>query len=241
MQRLIKSVRDSRPLAERVYETVRDSIVNGDVGADSQLIQEQVAEQLGVSRTPVRDALNRLAHEGLVTWTPGTGYLVNDLTEQDITDVYQVRYNLETLAARLACGRHSQVQLARLAALIEEMAAEDPSADARHFDLNRKFHRAVIEPCGNQLLIQIIDNLWNHPVNRRITKAYVHDHDNVGTMVAEHRDILAAARAGDEDRLVALVAKHMVLGYSETVPESLAPSGGGLRPPPLDPNPLPAP
>ena len=80
--------RRREPVAETVYRHVRDAIVDGAYPADSQLVQEQVADELGVSRTPVREALNRLAAEGLVTWVPRSGYTVNGLADADITDVF---------------------------------------------------------------------------------------------------------------------------------------------------------
>jgi DNA-binding GntR family transcriptional regulator len=202
---------------------LRDAIIDGELVPDQQIVQEQLAEQLGVSRTPVRDGLARLAQEGLVTWSAGNGYLVNDLSKDDIVDVYQVRFALESLAVRQACGKHTPAQLARLRALVEEMAAEPDAPSATHFDLNRRFHLALMEPCGNDFLIQTVDNLWAHPVNRRITKSYIQQRANIGHMVAEHRELLAAAEQADRDRLTRLVASHLVAGYSETVPNPLAP------------------
>lgn len=221
MEPLAKSARDGRPLAVRVYENLRDLIVEGELAAESQLVQEQLAESLGVSRTPVRDGLNRLAHEGLVTWVPGGGYVVNELTRQDIVEVYQVRLNLELLATRLSHGRHDAASLSRLNTLIEEMAAADPRDAARQFELNRRFHRALIEPCENSLLLKMLDNLWDHPVNRRITRSYVHDPANVGLMVQEHREMLAAAADADVDRLLELSEHHMSTGYTEALDASV--------------------
>lgn len=229
MQPLRSGPRDTRPLGVRVYERLRDEIVSGCLAADTPLVQEQVAERLGVSRTPVRDALNRLAHESLVTWLPGSGYLVNALQPDDIAEVYQVRQSLETLALRLACGNHNQAQLTRLTAVIEDMAAADPSDAAAQFELNRTFHMSLIEPCGNALLLRMIDTLWDHPVNRRITRSYVHDAGNVRLMVSEHGALLDAARAGDEKRLIHLATQHMYTGYQETLPED---SGIDLLPRP---------
>ncbi|GGS13193.1 GntR family transcriptional regulator [Streptomyces humidus] len=227
--------RDTRPLGVRVYERLRDEIVSGGLEADSPLVQEQLAERLGVSRTPLRDALNRLAHEDLVTWVPGSGYIVNALKPSDISEVYQVRQSLETLALRLACGRHDRAQLARLLALIEDMAASDPVDAVAQFELNRAFHMSLIEPCGNALLLRMIDTLWDHPVNRRITRSYVDDAANVPLMTSEHRAIFEAARAGDEERLVRLATEHMYAGYQETLPEGSEielrprPGSDGLR------------
>ncbi|MFD4606973.1 GntR family transcriptional regulator [Streptomyces sp. NPDC058440] len=218
MQPLRSDPRDTRPLGVRVYERLRDEIVSGSLEADATLVQEQVAERLGVSRTPVRDALNRLAHEGLVTWLPGSGYIVNALQPKDIAEVYQVRQSLETLALRLACGRHDRARLARLAAVIEEMADTDPADAAAQFELNRSFHRLLIEPCDNALLLRMIDTLWDHPVNRRITRSYVHEPGSVPVMVSEHRAILEAARAADGDGLARLATEHMYAGYRQTLP-----------------------
>lgn len=202
-----------------VYEAIRDAIVDGRYAPDDQLVQEQLAEELGVSRTPVRDALNRLAHEGLVTGVLGRGYLVNDLTDQDINEVFQVRERLEVLALELACGRLNRLQEARVRTLIEEMDAADPADVSLQYELNRRFHQALVEPCGNQLLLTMLDQLWDLPVSRRITRSYVHDAENVSLMVAEHRAILEASLAGDATRLVSLAVAHMTTGYGETLSE----------------------
>lgn len=215
MRQLTKSPRDLRPLPVRVYEQLRDLIVIGELPEDSQLIQEQVAESLGVSRTPVRDALNRLALEGLVTWNPGRGYLVNGLTNREIGEVYQVRRILELEATRLACGKHTGLMIARLHSLIDEMAAADPHDPAAHFDLNRGFHRALVEPCDNLLLLKMLDTLWDHPVNRRITRSYLQEAGSADAMVSEHRALLAAAEATDEAQLLALAELHLSSGYDE--------------------------
>ncbi|MGY3203601.1 GntR family transcriptional regulator [Streptomyces sp. TE5632] len=219
MEPLHSDPRDSRPLGVRVYERLRDEIVAGVLEADTPLIQEQVAETLGVSRTPVRDALNRLAHEDLVTWLPGSGYLVNALRPEVIAEVYQVRSALESLALRLACGKHDQARLSRLAAVIEDMEASDPADGAAQFELNRTFHLSLVEPCGNALLLRTLATLWEHPVNRRITRSYVTDTGNVSLMTEEHRALLEAARAGDEKLLIRLADQHMYTGYEEALPE----------------------
>lgn len=206
----------ARPLAARIHDELRDLVVDGDLLPGAPLVQEQIAERLGVSRTPVREALGRLVHEGLVEWVAGGGYVVRDLGDQQITEVYQVRQNLESMALRLASGRHDRVRLARLTMLVEQMAATRPGEVAAHFELNRAFHRALVEPCGNALLVTMIDQLWDHPVNRRITRSYVlADPSNVDRMVAEHRALVAAAAAGDEEALLERYAAHVRDGYGD--------------------------
>lgn len=163
----------------------------GGLDADSQLVQEQVAEALG------------------------RGYLVNALSSREIVEVYQVRRLLELEAARLACGRHTPVMVARLQGLIEEMVAADPGDTSLLFELNRRFHRTLLEPCDNQQLLKMLDTLWDHPVNRRITRSYVREAGSPQTMIDEHRALLAAAADGDEELLLALTSDHLRTGYDE--------------------------
>lgn len=220
VQRLAKTVHDPRPLAVRVYESVRDQIVSGQIAPNTQLVQEQLAESLGVSRTPVRDALNRLAHEGMVTWIPGTGYLVNDLTDQDVKDVYQVRQSLESLAVRLAAGRHSRAQIAALRSMADALPAGEGTD---WFAWNRDFHVALVQPAGNPLLLAMLQDLWDNPVNRLITREYARDQEHIDRMVLEHRAIVDAAEIGDADLLARLIHEHLHFGYSETSATPLTP------------------
>lgn len=204
-------------MAEAAYRHIRDAIVDGGYAAGAQLVQEQVADELGVSRTPVREALNRLAVEGLVTWVPRSGYTVNGLTDEDITDVFEVRQSLEVLALRHACGKLNRTQAARVRVLIAEMEESDATDAAVQFELNRRFHQAMVEPCGNRYLLGLLDQLWDNPVSRRITRSYIQDPDNVARMVEEHEQILQASVDDDVETLVRLSMDHMVAGYGDTL------------------------
>lgn len=207
--------RQVEPVAEKVYRHVRDAIVADTYPADSRLVQEQVADELGVSRTPVREALGRLAAEGLVAWVPRSGYTVNALTDADITDVFEVRQSLELLALRQACGQLSRIQAARVRVLIAEMDAADPTDASAQFELNRRFHQAMTEPCRNQYLLGLLDQLWGNPVSRRITGSYLHDAGSVARMVSEHEQILQAGLDNDLETLLRLSEQHMTDGYAD--------------------------
>lgn len=214
---LARSARDPRPLGLLVFERLRTMIVSGVLAPDAQIIQERVADEFGVSRTPVREALNRLSHEDLVTWVAGLGYVVNALADHDIADVQQVRAALEPLAMVLAIGRYTAADFVTASALIDEMALADVADADTHFDLNRRFHLAMTTPCGNSLLTRMLDDLWNQPINRRITGAYVQTPGNTERMVDEHRQIVAAAENGDLALLRALVEEHLHAGYTATM------------------------
>ena len=212
--RVAKTVRDPRPLAVQVYEQVRDQIVSGDIPPDTQLVQEQLADAIGVSRTPVRDALNRLAHDGLVTWIPGTGYLVNRLTDESLMNIYEVRQALESLAIRLAAGKHTPAQIARLRELVADHPAD--GEESGWFEWNRDFHIALVEPADNSFLLSLLTDLWDNPVNRIITREYTRDPHHVAQMVQEHAALVEAASTGDAEALLRLSDEHLRAGYSET-------------------------
>ncbi|QYF88817.1 GntR family transcriptional regulator [Arthrobacter sp. PAMC25284] len=193
---------DLRPLAERVYELISADVVSGAISAGTALVQEQVAAQYGVSRTPVRDALTRLNIEGLTTLVPGRGYIVNELDEREIADVYDVRYALEALAVRQACGRYTPQQLIRMNGLNEETAIIDPADGLELFRLGQDFHLALVEPAGNNFLLGVLTSIWNHPIQKRITMTYRHGADYQSKVVHDHRGILTALKDNDPDRAV---------------------------------------
>jgi DNA-binding GntR family transcriptional regulator len=196
-----------------IYKRLRDDIVNGGYAPGTVLVQEQVAADLGTSRTPVRDALNRLSQEGLVEWNPGNGYAVLPLSDATISHVYEVRERLETLAFSLACGRLDRVAIATVSLHIEEMKAADPDDATVQYELNRRFHQAMMAPCANPLLLKILDDLWDHPASRLITREYIRGHQTVQRMVSEHEAMLQATVDGDVERLIELSAAHMREGY----------------------------
>lgn len=202
-----------RSAADAVYEFVRDAIVDGRLEPGRKLVQEQLADELGVSRTPIREALTALGRDGLVQAVHGSGYVVSDLSDQDIAEVSQVRERLETMALEEACGRLTPLQRVHVEAAIEEMAAADPADAGLQFELNRRFHQTLIAPCANRFLLTLIDQLWDHPVNRRITRSYIRGDEDVATMIEEHRDLLQASLDGDPTTLVALATEHMRTGY----------------------------
>jgi DNA-binding GntR family transcriptional regulator len=193
---------DARPLAIQVHERISSDIIDGKFPPGSALVQEQVAAQYGVSRTPVRDALTQVAQEGLATLVPGQGYVVNDLTEKDVRDVYEVRYTLEALASRQACGRHSPAQLIRLRAMIDEFETLDPSDAQALFLMGSQFHAALIEPCPNDYLRSTLAAMWAHPIQRRITMTYRQGPHHQAKLADDHRRILEALKTNDPETIV---------------------------------------
>lgn len=194
--------RDIRPLAERVHDRLASEIIDGTLKPGTALVQEQIAAQYEVSRTPVRDALTQIAMEGLATLIPGSGYVVNDLTAQDVKNVFEVRYHLETLAVQQSFGNYTPKHLVRLRALIDELETVDVDDTDEQFQLSKEFHLMLIEPCPNTYLVETLQNIWSHPIQRRITRVYNLGAEHQASVVRAHREILEYITTENYSKLI---------------------------------------
>ena len=199
---------DNQTLWERVYLYLRQEILELRIAPGTLLMEVPLAETLGVSRGPLREALGRLASEGLVTITPRRGAVVTTLTKGDFLDAYQVREALEALAVRLAVPRLSVADFAEFDRLMGIMADAAASRDAtRFFDANSDFHEAFVVASGNAKNLEMYRLLIGQMSPYRRPSASLRG--SLEVSIAEHRDILAAARAGDTDKTIELVLHHI--------------------------------
>jgi DNA-binding GntR family transcriptional regulator len=195
---------DQQQLTDRVHAALREAITSGRLPADARIKQEQVAAELGVSRTPVREALHLLEREGLVRLVPRRGALVLGFTAADVRELYELRELLEPAAAALATARASdgeRAEVGRLARLTERRR------DA--FDSNRDFHRALCAPCGNGLVMQTLDSVWTHRAAPGLFSYQTAPAGAVERWAAEHAEIARAFAAADAARVRALVHDHV--------------------------------
>jgi DNA-binding GntR family transcriptional regulator len=211
---------DNRTLWEQVRDRLREDILAGRLEPGTELSEVALAGDFGISRGPLREALGRLASEGLVTVTPRRGAVVTQLSRQEFIDAYQVREALETLAVRLAVPLISDAEVAHLRELCELMARAARENQVRlFFDTNNSFHEALVRGSGNQKL---------HEVHRMLVGQMVpylprslELRGNLQQSVAEHEAILAAIEARDADRASELLAEHI------EVPQRVLESDGG--------------
>jgi DNA-binding GntR family transcriptional regulator len=205
------------PLVDSVYRVLRDAICDGRLEPNHKLAQIPLAEELGISRTPVRDALQRLAQEGLVRAPSWRGFVVSEFSARDAVDIYEVRLALEPLAARKAVGHHSRAQIAELLDNCEDTAAVTQADIAEIYELNQRFHRGIVEPCENQVLVRTLDQLWQMPASLRMFHAQaVHSHALERT-AEEHSGIVHALVDGDAALVEELVRTHIAKARDETV------------------------
>jgi DNA-binding GntR family transcriptional regulator len=205
---------DSEPLSEQVYRVLRDAICDGVFGDHTHLVQNQLADQLQVSRTPVRDALLRLAQENLVRAVGARGYIVHALSERDLLDIYEVRLTLEVRGALLALPEYGAADIRRLEAIIDNV--KDPDYNLTDsYELNREFHMAVLEPCPNRLIVKILNDMWGFPVSRRIFRRQIAEHHAEADQVHGHDPIIHAIRTRDGAALEAALSAHLLEARDE--------------------------
>lgn len=186
-----------QPLAARVYELISEDIVAGRMAPGTALVQEQLAARFEVSRTPVRDALTQLTTDGLVRLVSSKGYYVNDLSRNDVSDVFAVRFELESLAFREAFGKHTPRQLHHLKMLASETLLASPDDGTEVFEISLQFHRSLMEPCPNAYLLEVLAGVWAHPIQRRITLTYRPGTEHIQRIASDHQAIVASLEDGD--------------------------------------------
>ena len=145
------------PLRDVVFNTLRQAILRGELKPGERLMEIKLAKRLGVSRTPIREAIRMLELEGLVVMIPRRGAAVAQITKQDLEDVLEVRCSLEELAVELACTRITGQELAHLHAALKEFEAACDANDIKTLaEKDVSFHDIIFESTGNQRLIDVI-------------------------------------------------------------------------------------
>jgi DNA-binding GntR family transcriptional regulator len=206
------------PLVDSVYRSLRDAIIAGRLEPNRKLAQIPLAEHLGISRTPVRDALQRLAQEGLVRTVSWRGFVVSAFSARDVLDIYQIRLGLEPLAVEEALGvGYSRLLIAQLMDNCEETAAKKGDEVGPLYDLNRQFHLMLVEPCPNRVMVRMLDQLWHMPASLRLFHAQAMMADALKQSAVEHREIVEAIEADERKRVLQLVRAHIQEAQQQTI------------------------
>lgn len=202
-----------RALYEEVAELLRQRIFKRELAPGSWIDELKIAEELGISRTPLREALKVLAAEGLVTMKVRRGAYVTEVSEQDLREVYELLALLESDAAASVCQHATDAELAELQSLHEalEQAAKPGSVSReRFFELNEQFHLRMLQLGHNRWREQMVADL------RKVMKLNRHSSlfksGRIEESLAEHRDILAAIQRRDADAAVTHVRTHFANG-----------------------------
>jgi len=199
---------ERRTLSGPIAERLRELIIEGGLASGSRLNERELCERLSVSRTPLREALRRLAHDGLVTLIPNRGAFVTEMSREAVRESFEIMGALESLAGELACQHIDDGEVAEIEAMTYEMMACHARRDLpEYYRLNRAIHERIAAAARNSLLDEM-----SHKLNLRIQNLRFrsnldqHKWDNA---VREHRKMVDLLRARDGAALANLMREHL--------------------------------
>lgn len=196
------------PLRDVVFRTLRQAILHGELKPGERLMEIHLAERLGVSRTPIREAIRKLELEGLVVMIPRRGAVVASITEKDLKDVLEVRRTLELLACEVACERITPELLEELKGAKEEFGRLKETEDVNRLAaVDVKFHEIIYVATGNDRLISILNNLREQMYRYRLE--YLKDRSSRERLDKEHQEIYLGIKNGDKEAVSAAVCIHI--------------------------------
>jgi DNA-binding GntR family transcriptional regulator len=201
-------------LADRVYRRVRALILTGELEPGEPLRQEALAENLGTSRTPLREALNRLASEGLIEFRPHRSAVVATFSQRDIEADYEARALVEPAAARLAAERSPEATRQALEAALSAQREAGSDLD-RLFETNRAFHLALVAGAGNPHLTRFVESLWAGKIAPVFYARQARRPGRVRQDLREHAEIARLVGAGKGSAAARAVEAHLAGALAE--------------------------
>ena len=210
----LESIQSHRPLTDVVFERLRDAILDGRLKAGQWLRQETLAQELGVSQMPVREALKRLVAEGLAVRIPYKGVKVVEFSPEDIVDICTVRLVLEGLAVRLATPLITDEELKRLKEnLREQEGYTSQDQIARRRQLNTEFHLSICQASGRRYLVRLLEMLWRWFPSVMLYEGAFRQEEllpaRMDQEMREHRAILEALERRDAQRAEEETRRHI--------------------------------
>jgi DNA-binding GntR family transcriptional regulator len=200
-----------RSLREEVYESLRKSILHGKLKAGQRLIEEQFAHQIGISRTPVREAFHKLERDELVTRLPKGGFAVRKFTKEDVEEIFGIRSALESYAAYLATLHITPEKVSMLEKKVDESEeALRSGEDDKVVQFHTEFHNLLYKSCKSKKLAEMINNFSDYFYRYRA--ALLHTKGGFHYSIDDHREMLKAMRNKNAALVERLVRKHLARG-----------------------------
>ena len=202
---------ERKSLGQRVFENLKNAIVKGDIPPDGRLIENRLAETLGISRTPVREAIHKLEREGYLRKLPRGGFSVLGLSRDDVEETFGIRSVLESYAARLAAEKHRKADLKPLENKIKTFQKHLDCKDLEALpDINTEFHDLLYALSRSPKLIHMINNLRDQIY--RFRRLILRDEKLARMSNENHKDMLERIRQRDADGVERLVREHLERG-----------------------------
>lgn len=201
---------ESKPLREKIADKIRADIIKGVYADAERLVEPKLAKNLGISRTPIREALRQLETEGFIEIVPRKGAVVKALTIKDIDDLYAVKASLEGLAARQATLKLSSKDIDKLRKINEkfhDIANDFPNVMDEYLKYNVDFHNVFITASDNKKILEILDSLAKN--FQRLKTVLVSNRERAKQAVIEHQEIIEAFASGDPEKAEIKVRWHI--------------------------------
>lgn len=200
---------DKYSLTGRVFHKIREDILDGHYKQQEELRETAIGQELGVSRTPVREALRQLELEGLVTIVPNRGTYVTGITVEDVYDIYMIRARLEGLCASMAAERITKEQIGQMEEVIVLSEFHEKQQNFEQlFTLDGKFHEILYEACGSKILEHLLKDF--HHYVQRARKTSLSESTRAEKSTKEHEDILDAIRLKNPQKADELSTLHIL-------------------------------
>lgn len=200
-----------RRLADDVYDQLVTAIMDRDIGPDDRLVQEKLAAELDISRTPVREALLRLEKEGVLRHANSGGFRLAKISEDETLELYQARAAIEGQAARILAARNDPEEMNALRDTIREHEQLKNPSTRDYFVANRAIHRAFMEMAGNRFLLEMFDMIWGRAMAFHLFAAI--ENADIEKSLGNHIELVDAIATGDRAHALEQFTNHIQDGF----------------------------
>lgn len=203
-------------IRRKVYNHIREMILSGEISPNERLIEAKIADEIGTSRTPVREALHSLELEKLITSIPSVGYVVEPISEEDVSQICDIRALIEGLAARWAIQKAQEKLIKDLAKNIAAAQIEVEKGNIKAFvELDSQFHEIISKHSGSERLLELTQTLRRHMLRYRAQSIFLKD--VVIRAIDGHKGILDAIEAGNIDNVNEAITRHLEQSKQDTL------------------------
>jgi DNA-binding GntR family transcriptional regulator len=202
---------ERKRLADAVYDQLLEAIRDGEIADDERLVQEKLAEQLQISRTPVREALLRLEQDGILVSSPRGGFALYRMNQDEVRELYQARAAIEGQAVRILASRNDKAINARLREIIRREENISSSKVSDYFNANRTIHRSMVELTGNRYLLEMFDNIWNRATSYNLFATI--EKLDLAKSLGDHLRLVEAIESGSPTVAMEAIVDHIQHGF----------------------------
>jgi len=200
-----------RRLADEVYEQLVAAIMARDIGPDDVLVQEKLAAEMQISRTPVREALMRLEQEGVLEVSKRGSFKLYQMDNQEIRELYQSRAAVEGQCARILAARNEPADVAALRKIVTAQEQLSEHSARAYFEANRNIHRAFVERAGNRFLLEMFEMIWGKAMAFHLFAAL--ENIDLAKSLGDHMSLVDVIESGDKSAALEVFTAHIQDGF----------------------------